>query len=885
MRVLFSTIIIVLCSVAQLNAQSLVLNTINSDSESTSKAFDNKTIYQLNSSIFENGLIKDGSNIQIALPSAVHELEVTRVTEFVPGIKSYRAISNDGQIFSFTYQNGALNGVYHESLTHTKLFKVSKATKEHIIIDSEHEVHNCSMIDEQNIINGFPKQAKSSLSDDTDEFVRLPGNDLEEQTTIDLMIAYTQASEDWATSEESGFEDIDGVLAQSMNLLQTVFDNSDIPITFRLVYSHKVNYDESSVELNGNGNNNENILFDFVGDESWSPGKDGGDTEMNEVHDLRNQYGADLMILFVSDMIGAGGTAFSGPGYYGDERGAFNINIIRQVVDDSYTLVHEIGHNLSIDHSRTQESSPASIYGGSYSNAVGYQDAQNGFATIMGYRQQDIPIRVPYFSDPNNSYEGAILGIDDPEIPANATHAIKSVKHLVASYRPTIVAPPVPMVTAAPIIVDLGANEIMEIPFNIQNTGESDLSYSIDFELIQDDILAKQSTKTYSNFDDIEGDTLLFSGFENEEGFPIKSFTSRFDWKAGNSLTPEELEVTNEAPRNGSQNLRFYDNINSFLSEFYSPFLGQLEFGTYKISLSIKIADVTDVRFTRYEINVYDAKQPSDLFTFIDRKIATISSRLGDVYISGFNTDRKVDFATTAGITFGEYADFEIIINSDEQKLSYYLNGEPIINAFTLEPFVQDLVGDELVPGYIEIYRSNNIEGGYMDIDDISIIRYNSPYSWLTIQNNNKTIKPNDSDAAQLTFSSGDLAPGVYTANMIVTTNNDGDNSFNVPITLNIASNVSSEDNQLVDTFILDQNYPNPFNPSTNISFTLPDVSEVNLQVYDMLGRSVATLVDGRLNAGKHNISFDASSFASGMYVYTIKAENYTSTKRMVLIK
>lgn len=874
-----------LCSIAQLNAQSLTLNTITFDSETVSKSADNKVIYQLNSSIFEQNLVNEGSTIQVSLSSGINELEVTRVTEFIPGIKSYRAISTDGQIFSFTYQNGAINGVYHESLTNTKLFKVNRASNESYISDSEHEAHNCSMIDEQNIINDFPKQAKSSLSDDTDEFIRLPGNDLEEQTTIDLMIAYTQASEDWATSEESGFEDIDGVIAQSMNLLQTVFDNSEIPITFRLVHSHKVNYDESSVELNGNGNNNENILFDFVGDESWSPGKDGGDTEMNEVHDLRDQYGADLMVLLVSDMIGAGGTAFGGTGLYGNERGAFNNNIVKQVTDDSYTLVHEIGHNLGIEHSRTQNLFPASAYGGTFPEAVGYQDSQNGFATMMGYTQEDISIILPYFSDPNLSFEGAALGVDDPELPSSAVKAIKRIKHLVASYRPTIVAPPVPIVTAAPIIVDLGANEIVEIPFNIQNTGESDLSYSIDFELNQDDILAKQSTNTYSNFDDVEGDTLLFSGFENEEGFPIKSFTSRFDWKAGNSLAPEELEVTNEAPRNGSQNLRFYDNVNSFLSSFYSPFLGQLEFGTYKISLSIKIADVTDVGFTRYEINVYDAKQPDDLFTFVERKIATISTRLGDVYISGLNTDRKVDFATTAEITFGEYADFEIIINSDEQKLSYYLNGEPIISAFTQEPFVQDLIGDELVPGYIEIYRSNNIEGGYMDIDDISIIKYNSPYSWLTLQNNNKTIKPNESDAAQLTFSSGDLEPGVYTANMRVITNNDGQNSFEIPVTLNIASNVSNEDNQIADTFELDQNYPNPFNPSTNISFTLPDVSEVNLQVYDMLGRSVATLVDGRLNAGKHEISFDANALASGMYVYTIQAGNYTSTKRMLLLK
>lgn len=86
--------------------------------------------------------------------------------------------------------------------------------------------------------------------------------------------------------------------------------------------------------------------------------------------------------------------------------------------------------------------------------------------------------------------------------------------------------------------------------------------------------------------------------------------------------------------------------------------------------------------------------------------------------------------------------------------------------------------------------------------------------------------------------------------------------------------------------FSLDQNYPNPFNPSTNINFSLPQTSKVTLNVYDMLGRKVATLLNNKqLNAANHSVKFDASALASGMYIYRIEAGSFTSTRKMMLIK
>jgi len=89
----------------------------------------------------------------------------------------------------------------------------------------------------------------------------------------------------------------------------------------------------------------------------------------------------------------------------------------------------------------------------------------------------------------------------------------------------------------------------------------------------------------------------------------------------------------------------------------------------------------------------------------------------------------------------------------------------------------------------------------------------------------------------------------------------------------------------IVDRFELNQNYPNPFNPSTNISFSLPKRSFVSLKVFDVLGREVATLVDGEKSAGVHTVSWDASRLSSGVFIYRLKVGDFNDVKKMLFMK
>jgi pectin methylesterase-like acyl-CoA thioesterase len=89
-----------------------------------------------------------------------------------------------------------------------------------------------------------------------------------------------------------------------------------------------------------------------------------------------------------------------------------------------------------------------------------------------------------------------------------------------------------------------------------------------------------------------------------------------------------------------------------------------------------------------------------------------------------------------------------------------------------------------------------------------------------------------------------------------------------------------------IKSFNLDQNYPNPFNPSTKISFSLPETGIVNLNVYNVLGQKVASLINSEsMTVGNHSVSFNASNLSSGVYFYSLKAGNNVITKKMMLVK
>jgi hypothetical protein len=96
---------------------------------------------------------------------------------------------------------------------------------------------------------------------------------------------------------------------------------------------------------------------------------------------------------------------------------------------------------------------------------------------------------------------------------------------------------------------------------------------------------------------------------------------------------------------------------------------------------------------------------------------------------------------------------------------------------------------------------------------------------------------------------------------------------------------VENENNSLPLEMELEQNYPNPFNPETKIKYTLNKSSIVKLNVYDVLGNRISTILNEFKNAGTYETTFDGSDLTSGMYFYNLISENNSITKKMMLIK
>ena len=101
----------------------------------------------------------------------------------------------------------------------------------------------------------------------------------------------------------------------------------------------------------------------------------------------------------------------------------------------------------------------------------------------------------------------------------------------------------------------------------------------------------------------------------------------------------------------------------------------------------------------------------------------------------------------------------------------------------------------------------------------------------------------------------------------------------------NVTGIKDSKNNLKADAFELNQNYPNPFNPSTQITYSLAERANVTLKVFNTLGQEVAVLMNGEQAAGNHFVNFEGRNLASGLYLYTLKAGNSVSTKKMMLLK
>lgn len=168
----------------------------------------------------------------------------------------------------------------------------------------------------------------------------------------------------------------------------------------------------------------------------------------------------------------------------------------------------------------------------------------------------------------------------------------------------------------------------------------------------------------------------------------------------------------------------------------------------------------------------------------------------------------------------------------------------------------------------------------YANLDSIANDKVAAADSFLLGSNDSTKTQMLQEAQFNLAFAEGDESAGVHNHSYTISLLNDA-----IEKSTSIVTGVNDKLSPVVEDFILFQNYPNPFNPSTNIKFNLPEVTKVELAVFNVTGERIATLLNGQEDAGIHTVQFDAANLASGIYFYRIIAGKYQKTMRMLLLQ
>ena len=189
--------------------------------------------------------------------------------------------------------------------------------------------------------------------------------------------------------------------------------------------------------------------------------------------------------------------------------------------------------------------------------------------------------------------------------------------------------------------------------------------------------------------------------------------------------------------------------------------------------------------------------------------------------------------------------------------------------------------GDTLQVGFL--FGSNaTVTGEGWYIDDLQVA--GTAPAWITYQPGSGSVAGGEEQAIDFNFYSAGLEDTLVTGWLLVESNDPFTPSLSVPVSFLVGPDEGVVETQPL-TFRLEQNYPNPFNPTTRISFCLPEVAPVRLEVYDLRGRLVSRLIDSVQAAGEQTITFEAGNLAAGIYFYRITTPGFHAVRKMLVVK
>lgn len=856
-------------------------------------------------------------SIDFDLDGQQRSFVVTKRVEYYPGIYSVIAKEIDsGSLFIGTVQGSRFTAKIHDHRRSvTSHIRYDESIEEHYLTSLNIEAMDllgCALDDHnmdefhseavyqatsQNIY-GNPTDSeslqKSTFSTrKTDAISSI--SSLNDKTTIDILYVYTDAAEEFAKScKFNGYSvcesitTIEAYLAQATILSQSAFDNSDIAIELRPVYNYKVDYDETADEIGSGARLRRLTTSKTFNPSNWNAGG-----YMDEVHDIRDEVGADMVagIFNLSDVGGIAWLLGSPSGY---PELAFSLNRIQQILT-GYTLAHELGHNLGNAHSRSQASNTAGLYGALFHYSVGYQwvTENEAFVSVMGYSEDKETLsgdtvrtqEAGVFSSPTVLWQGVEAGTLDPVYgPTDASRSNKEIKLTISEYRPTVIAPPAISLDQEAVTVSMNREDSFEVPLVVSNNGESNLMWRVAAEPVglskapeateKQFLRPSEPLQSYEGIQSSDNKTIFTEDFENFKSRLIGGYRARQGWRTQSLDNLFAIKTNN--PSSGTQHFQVRASEDSTYW-VQSPFFGpQLE-GTFDVSFDISVTKDRETNgFNYVDLRFYDGINgglaagiaiDSDLefqtFNRAESGGSIIYNNTGEFFIS--NTAENDSYRTV-----------RIKLNTTSSRIEYYIDDMLVDESMYLNAEVIDVF-------YVTMNGALH-PLGLVDIDNIQI-RRPYMYDWFDINDVAGAIEPNQQGTINLSFNTIGVEAGVYQTKLQLINNTVTSSVVEIPITLSVSTAVSNEEILMPNSFSLAPAYPNPFNPVTTLSYTLPRASFVTMDVFDVLGRKIQTLVQERVAAGTHTIQLDASTWASGQYIIRLSAGNYVTSQQITLMK
>lgn len=743
-----------------------------------------------------------GEVMLVPAGSAVHPFRITHVREFIPGILSFTGVDTEGagRFMAFSIEGDRVVGLM-QLLPEGELYVITPQpeTSGNILArmrPDRIDVLACGvedgMLEELDIREDHPLQrARRNVA--SHQALRAPGagTDLSsvvasrsDKVTIDIMMVYTANAENWALG---GPGSIQLVMAQAMNLSQQALDVSDTHIELRLVHSLKLAYNQDNDnDVSSSGVSSSIHLRRLSAAPNFNPF--GGEFAgfMDEVHTLREVYGADMvtMLARVSD---TGGIAWLLNTYAGNPGLGFSLNRIQQSTT-GYTVVHELGHNMGLAHGRQQETQNAGAFGGIHMYSAGWIfQATEPFSanlgrpagrhTVMSYSTAG-SLDYPGFSNPEITSEGSLTGnVVNPIGPADAARSLRDIKATMAQYRPTVVTPPVKSVSIPAIFLSLAQGESGVVPFTVGNLGESNLFWSSEVAFRQE-APDRRTSAEILNFPD--NHTVYETGFEAAQNFQISTnYISVNNFRSFN--TSRNFQISGDNPAAGSsQHLRLA-HLPGVSSEGFAqvavPLFERSLASTMTVEFDMAVQGAAGSRYDVYAFDVSSGLITAGISVVDGTSFSTISSTA-----TGENLFQNVDGNF---ITPGTYQRFRMTVVPETGHVYFFVDG---VLRSTME------ISLAQTPDQITFYRLNGSNtSDYMDIDNLRHIRHFNGYSWLEVEQGSGSSRSGTNADAQLRFNASGMAAGSYDGAVLVRSNDPSQPVLTIPVTLRVTEGASAE--------------------------------------------------------------------------------------------